>query len=93
MFLFFRNPFGRTGIRGRGALQRFGPNHKAIIVITARVGNGFRFVVQRTVGKMLTLPQVNYDGMRVRQAFQKNRRVKNEREKRKTGKHVLLHFR
>ncbi|GBM23290.1 Transient receptor potential cation channel subfamily M member 2 [Araneus ventricosus] len=28
------NPFGRTGLRGRGALPRWGPNHYAFVVIT-----------------------------------------------------------
>ncbi|RWS12646.1 protein ced-11-like protein [Dinothrombium tinctorium] len=29
-----RNPFGRTGLRGRGALPRWGPNHYVVLVIT-----------------------------------------------------------
>ncbi|XP_054160848.1 transient receptor potential cation channel subfamily M member-like 2 [Oppia nitens] len=29
-----RNPFGRTGLRGRGAFPRWGPNHYVILVIT-----------------------------------------------------------
>ena len=31
--LFFRNPMGRTGLRGRGLLSKWGPNHliKAVI--------------------------------------------------------------
>jgi ADP-ribose pyrophosphatase len=29
-----RNPFGRTGLRGRGSLLRWGPNHYIMIVIT-----------------------------------------------------------
>ena len=28
------NPFGRTGLRGKGALPRWGPNHFAILIIT-----------------------------------------------------------
>jgi hypothetical protein len=28
------NPIGRTGLRGRGALPRWGPNHYVILVIT-----------------------------------------------------------
>jgi hypothetical protein len=31
------NPFGRTGLKGRGALPRWGPNHYVIFVITALV--------------------------------------------------------
>ncbi|XP_055332664.1 transient receptor potential cation channel subfamily M member 2-like [Paramacrobiotus metropolitanus] len=52
------NPFGRTGLKGRGALQRFGPNHKVIMVITTRVpGKGFRYIMQRAPGKVPCLPQ------------------------------------
>ncbi|GIY16945.1 transient receptor potential cation channel subfamily M member 2, partial [Caerostris darwini] len=29
-----RNPFGRTGLRGKGALPRWGPNHNILTVIT-----------------------------------------------------------
>ncbi|RWS26931.1 protein ced-11-like protein [Leptotrombidium deliense] len=29
-----RNPFGRTGLRGRGALPRWGPNHYVTLIIT-----------------------------------------------------------
>jgi len=29
-----RNPFGRTGLKGRGSLLRFGPNHYILLVIT-----------------------------------------------------------
>lgn len=29
-----RNPFGRTGLRGRGALPRWGPNHYTVLIIT-----------------------------------------------------------
>jgi ADP-ribose pyrophosphatase len=28
------NPFGRTGLRGRGALPRWGPNHYVVLIIT-----------------------------------------------------------
>ena len=28
------NPYGRTGLKGRGALYRFGPNHYIILIIT-----------------------------------------------------------
>ncbi|CDW53346.1 hypothetical protein TTRE_0000161001 [Trichuris trichiura] len=30
---FPRNPLGRTGIAGRGSLQRWGPNHLVMVVI------------------------------------------------------------
>jgi len=33
-FIFLRNPIGRTGIRGRGVLKRFGPNHIIEMIIT-----------------------------------------------------------
>lgn len=29
-----QNPYGRTGLRGRGALPRWGPNHYVILIIT-----------------------------------------------------------
>lgn len=29
-----RNPFGRTGLRGRGGLPRWGPNHYTVLMIT-----------------------------------------------------------
>ncbi len=28
------NPFGRTGLRGRGSLPRWGPNHYLMLIIT-----------------------------------------------------------
>ena len=34
MSLFFRNPMGRTGLKGRGALWRWGPNHEILAVCT-----------------------------------------------------------
>ena len=30
----FRNPMGRTGLKGRGILRRYGPNHLLTAVIT-----------------------------------------------------------
>ena len=33
-FLLSRNPMGRTGVRGRGALVRWGPNKSIMAVIT-----------------------------------------------------------
>jgi hypothetical protein len=29
-----RNPMGRTGVRGRGALNRYGPNHEIMAIVT-----------------------------------------------------------
>ncbi|CAF0859038.1 unnamed protein product [Brachionus calyciflorus] len=29
-----RNPMGRTGVRGRGALLRYGPNHEIMLIVT-----------------------------------------------------------
>jgi len=34
VFMFVRNPVGRTGMRGRGLLGRWGPNHAADPVVT-----------------------------------------------------------
>ena len=33
-YFFFRNPMGRTGIRGKGSLWRWGPNHVMRSVVT-----------------------------------------------------------
>lgn len=30
----FRNPMGRTGIKGRGVLNRYSPNHRCTAIIT-----------------------------------------------------------
>jgi hypothetical protein len=30
-----KNPMGRTGVRGRGALYRYGPNHEIMVVVTS----------------------------------------------------------
>ena len=32
----FKNPKGKTGIRGRGELGRWGPNHAADVIVTRR---------------------------------------------------------
>ena len=29
-----KNPMGRTGVRGRGALERYGPNHEISVIVT-----------------------------------------------------------
>lgn len=45
-----RNIYGRTGLRGRGALPRWGPNHYVLIIITRWQkggGRGLEFVVMR----------------------------------------------
>ncbi|KAF8770629.1 Transient receptor potential cation channel like protein [Argiope bruennichi] len=45
-----RNIYGRTGLRGRGALCRWGPNHFALVIITRWQkggGRGLEFVVMR----------------------------------------------
>lgn len=33
-FILNRNPMGRTGVRGRGCLYRYGPNHEIMAVVT-----------------------------------------------------------
>ncbi|KAG8179377.1 hypothetical protein JTE90_012073 [Oedothorax gibbosus] len=45
-----RNIYGRTGLRGRGALMRWGPNHYVLVIITRWQkggGKGLEFVVTR----------------------------------------------
>lgn len=32
--VYLRNIYGRTGLRGRGALSRWGPNHFVLVIIT-----------------------------------------------------------
>ncbi|OQV20964.1 putative Transient receptor potential cation channel subfamily M member 6 [Hypsibius exemplaris] len=49
------NPFGRTGLQGRGSLQRLGPNHKVFFAITNRQGDGFRFIVHQVPPKNISL--------------------------------------
>ncbi|XP_076316396.1 transient receptor potential cation channel subfamily M member-like 2 isoform X3 [Tachypleus tridentatus] len=61
-----RNPRGRTGLRGRGALPRWGPNHYVIVVVTrwqnnkivTPGGKGLELVVLRTTEKrdQISLP-------------------------------------
>jgi len=34
LHIVFRNPVGRTGVRGRGCLGRWGPNHAADPIVT-----------------------------------------------------------
>lgn len=41
------NPFGRTGLRGKGSLPRWGPNHYVVLIIT-------RFVVMTAYSCFLT---------------------------------------
>ncbi|CAG2184080.1 unnamed protein product, partial [Oppiella nova] len=56
------NPIGRTGLRGRGALPRWGPNHYVILLITRwhslkTSGNVLEFVVEKTERRdQLSLP-------------------------------------
>ncbi|XP_062862686.1 transient receptor potential cation channel subfamily M member 2 [Trichomycterus rosablanca] len=53
----FRNPAGRTGIRGRGALKTLGPNLNLDLVITRREGPQLKFLTvwDETAG-CFTLP-------------------------------------
>jgi len=48
VFFIFRNPVGRTGIRGRGCLGRWGPNHAADPIVT-------RFVTLRGLSLFRTV--------------------------------------
>ncbi|CAG2113248.1 unnamed protein product, partial [Medioppia subpectinata] len=56
------NPIGRTGLRGRGALHRWGPNHYVILIITRwqslkTSNNVLEFVVEKTERRdQLSLP-------------------------------------
>lgn len=64
------NPFGRTGITGRGSLGRWGPNHAADPIVTrwSKTGNEIEIdsatgkpkllflAIQRRVGKMWAFP-------------------------------------
>ena len=36
----FKNPMGKTGIRGRGLLGKFGPNHAADVIVTRTTADG-----------------------------------------------------
>lgn len=63
-----RNPFGRTGLRGRGSLPRWGPNHYVMLIITrwqaSKVpfagGRPLEFVVEKNFPRwdQYTLPGV-----------------------------------
>uniref|UniRef100_A0A5S6QXD8 Nudix hydrolase domain-containing protein n=1 Tax=Trichuris muris TaxID=70415 RepID=A0A5S6QXD8_TRIMR len=44
------NPRGRTGIRGRGSLLRYGPNH-IVVVIISRNGNPLQYVSKISHGQ------------------------------------------
>ncbi|XP_035207047.1 transient receptor potential cation channel subfamily M member-like 2 isoform X2 [Stegodyphus dumicola] len=70
-----RNIYGRTGLRGRGALPRWGPNHYVHVIITRwqkSGGKGLEFVVMRGERRdQLSLPggfvpgEQKYDVVRV----------------------------
>ncbi|XP_045857855.1 transient receptor potential cation channel subfamily M member 2 isoform X2 [Meles meles] len=47
------NPMGRTGLRGRGSLSRFGPNHTLQPVITRWRRNQDGAICRRSIRKML----------------------------------------
>ncbi|KAL3104130.1 hypothetical protein niasHS_002157 [Heterodera schachtii] len=52
------NPFGRTGLRGRGLFGRWGPNHAADAIVSRRLANGqlqFVAIERRDTGE-LALP-------------------------------------
>ncbi|XP_054157620.1 protein ced-11-like [Oppia nitens] len=40
------NPFGRTGLRGRGSLPRWGPNHYVMVVITRKKSDTLEVIVE-----------------------------------------------
>ena len=41
-----QNPFGRTGLRGRGSLLRWGPNHYLMVVITRYSSDSLQVVIE-----------------------------------------------
>ncbi|XP_053204968.1 transient receptor potential cation channel subfamily M member-like 2 isoform X2 [Panonychus citri] len=60
-----RNPFGRTGLKGKGSLPRWGPNHYVMFVITrwrtsriVSTGKLFEFVVEKNLPRwdQISLP-------------------------------------
>jgi len=50
-----RNPIGRTGIRGRGCLGRWGPNHAADPIVTRYFALHYCMLYWQVVSKQLTL--------------------------------------
>lgn len=63
-----RNPFGRTGLKGRGSLPRWGPNHYVVLIITRwrstkiiSGGKVFEFVVEKNLPRwnQISLPVVS----------------------------------
>ncbi|XP_015781855.1 protein ced-11 isoform X2 [Tetranychus urticae] len=60
-----RNPFGRTGLKGKGSLPRWGPNHYVMFVITrwrtsriVSTGKLFEFIVEKNLPRwdQISLP-------------------------------------
>lgn len=51
------NPYGRTGLRGRGVLGRFGPNHAADPIVSRwkRLANGLPAIHEETQRKILQM--------------------------------------
>ena len=41
----FKNPKGKTGIRGRGELGRWGPNHAADVIVTRTTSDGMHMAL------------------------------------------------
>lgn len=63
-----RNPFGRTGLKGRGSLPRWGPNHYVVLIITRwrstkiiSGGRVFEFIVEKNLPRwnQISLPMVS----------------------------------
>ncbi|XP_055332683.1 transient receptor potential cation channel subfamily M member 2-like [Paramacrobiotus metropolitanus] len=52
------NPQGRTGLRGRGSLCRFGPNHKIILAVTSNTQGKLRFILQSSANGSFTFPMI-----------------------------------
>uniref|UniRef100_A0A670ZX03 Transient receptor potential cation channel subfamily M member 2 n=1 Tax=Pseudonaja textilis TaxID=8673 RepID=A0A670ZX03_PSETE len=56
----FRNPMGRTGLRGQGILRFFGPNHALHSVVTRWRRNVDGSIYRKNLKKMLEVLVVNF---------------------------------
>ena len=51
------NPFGRTGLRGKGNLPRWGPNHYVMLILTRFNGTMLEFALELKFN-VLSIPMV-----------------------------------
>ena len=55
------NPFGRTGLRGKGNLPRWGPNHYIMIILTKSAPNSSTFdIALELKANTLSIPMVSF---------------------------------